>query len=471
MIFIPRSYQNLAIDFMADNPRCGLFAQPGLGKTSSALEVLCRLAMTEDPFPALIVAPKRVARKTWREEIGKWDSFGHLRISQIVGNPAQRLLALGAAADIYTINYENLPWLLKQLDGKMPYRSILPDESSRAKNFRASFQRSSLGEVFLRVSNGKYIGALARMAFHSNVKHFIEMTGTPSPNGLGNLWGQLFLIDRGERLGGSFDAFQQRWFRPHPSGYGVEPLPHAQAEIQERIQDICLTINAADWFDLKEPVHTVIEVELPAAVRTMYKEMEKRFYFEIRDVGIEAFNSAAKSNKLLQLASGAVYDNEKVWHHVHDEKIEALRDLIEECNGAPMIIAYQFKHELERLRQAFPEGCKLETERDEDDFRVGKISLLFMHPASAGHGLDGMQHVCNVIVFYGHWWDLELREQIIARIGPVRQMQAGLDKACFVYDIVATGTVDEVVLERHRTKGAVQELLMAALTRKYGRGK
>lgn len=463
--FTPRPYQALAVDFMIANPRCALYAGMGLGKSASTLMTIDALSLVEDVYPVLIIAPLRVARKTWREEVGKWDCFKHLRVSQIVGSPVERKTALNAKAEIYTTNYENLEWLIEQCGDKWPFKTIVCDESSKLKNFRGSIQTSKTGKQFIRCDTGKRTGALAKVAFKS--PRFIALTGTPAANGIANIWGQLWFLDGGQRLGRTFGDFAGRWFTPHPSGFGIVPRPTAQAEVQKLIGDIALTINPADWFDLPVPIERIIEIDLPSKARSLYNEMEKRMFVEVADTEVEAANAASKSIKCLQLASGALYtDEDGSWVETHDEKILALQEIVDQADGMPVLVAYQFKSDLARLLKAFPKGRALQTEKDEDDFKAGKIPVLFAHPASAGHGIDGFQKVTNIIVFFSGWWDLELRQQIIERIGPVRQIQSGMNRPVFIYDIVAKKTVDELVLERHKTKATVQEILLAALNRR-----
>lgn len=467
MKFIPRPYQAIGFDFITEHKRCALFAGMGLGKTATVLGALNNLSLVEDPFPVLIVAPLRVARKTWREEVAKWDDFKGLRVSQIVGTPAERKAALLRPAEIYTINYENLPWLREALAGRQMFRTIVPDESSKLKNFRGSIQaHHKTGKRFLRCDKGVNTKALAHLGFKAD--RFVELTGTPAPNGLQNLWAQLWFLDGGKRLGRTFEDFESRWFRPHPSGYGLVPMRHAQAEIQDRIRDICLTIDPKDWFGLEAPISRVVRVELPPKARQAYEKMERDLFLQVGDTEIEAFNAASKTIKCLQLANGAIYtDEDGNWADFHDAKIQALEDIIEEAGGMPVLVAYHFVSDLARLKKAFPKGRALVTEKDEDDFKAGKIPVLFAHPQSAGHGIDGFQKVTNIIAFFGHWWDLETRQQIIERIGPVRQMQSGMDRPVFIYDIVAEGTIDELVIERHETKREVQDILLAALNRKH----
>jgi SNF2 family DNA or RNA helicase len=279
-----------------------------------------------------------------------------------------------------------------------------------------------------------------------------------------NLWAQVWFLDGGARLGRTFSDFEQRWFRTAPNGYGLVPLPNADEEIHERIRDICLTIDPKDWFSLREPIRQRIEVELPARARKLYRDMERDLFLRISDTEVEAMSAASKSIKCLQLANGAIYlDDAGAWVATHDEKLDALEDIIEEASGMPVLVAYHFKSDLARLQHRFPKARVLKTTKDEDDFKAGMIPILLCHPESAGHGIDGFQYATNILAFFGHWWDLEPRQQMIERIGPVRQMQAGLDRPVFIYDIVAKDTIDEQVMLRHETKREVQDILLDAL--------
>jgi SNF2 family DNA or RNA helicase len=297
----------------------------------------------------------------------------------------------------------------------------------------------------------------------------IQLTGTPASNGLKDLWGQSWFVDAGVRLGRTFTAFSQRWFVTAPDAFGITPVKGAQAEIQDRLRDVCLTIEAKDWFDLRQPIINNIEVTLPVKARKHYKEMEKEMFTSL-DTGheVEAFNAAAKTQKCLQIANGAMYVGEGAieWTELHKAKLEALDSVIEEAAGMPVLVAYHFKSDLARMMKAFPQGRHLDKNPQTiRDWNAGKIPVLFAHPASAGHGLN-LQDGGNIIVFFGLNWNLEEHLQIIERIGPTRQLQAGYDRPVFIHRIIARGTVDELVLERLETKREVQDILMAAMKRR-----
>lgn len=448
----PREYQIIMRDHMLEHPRCAVWASMGTGKTLASLMVLDALFLAGENHPALILAPLRVAKTTWPEEAKKWAEFGHLDIVPIIGGQAERRTALRRDAAVYTCNYDNLVWLVEHFGERWPFRTVIADESTRLKSFR------------LR-KGGKRASAVARVA-HTKIKRFIELTGTPSPNGLADLWGQAWMLDAGHRLGRTFTAFKTRWFQKSFDGFGSSPLPFAQEQIQGALADLCLTIDGKDWFDLKEPIINNIYVDLPARARSLYRDMEREMFMQIEEHGVEAFHAAARTIKCLQLANGAAYiDDKQNWKEVHNAKIEALESVIAEAAGAPILVAYHFKSDLARLQRAFPQGRILDADPQTiRDWNAGKIPVLFAHPASAGHGLN-LQDGGNIITFFGHWWNLEEYQQIIERIGPARQHQAGHDRPVFIHHILARGTVDEIVSARRETKRKVQDLLLEAMKR------
>lgn len=474
--FTPRAYQGMATEHMLNVPRCALWAGMGLGKSVSTLNVVDALQLAGESDPVLVLAPLRVARSTWVEEAGKWDHLADMRVVPIVGTAAERALAMRQPAQVFTTNYENLEWLAEQWGDRWPYRTVIADEATKLKGVRLSFQTSKTGKEFLNGQGGKRARALGKIA-HSHVRRFIELTGTPAPNGLKDLWGQIWFLDGGKRLGRTYDAFKQRWFRSSYDGYGIVPREHAEAQIHAALADICLTIDAKDYFDLADPIVNEVLVDLPPKVRKLYREMEKEMFAQIAaDRSASAVNAAGRTQKCLQLASGAIYldpdvesdtdPRAKEWREVHDAKLEALDDIIEEACGAPMIVVYEFRSDLARLLKAFPKGRALNSKKDEDDFKAGRIPVLFTHPKSAGHGVDGFQNVCNTMVFLTRNWSLEDYQQIVERIGPVRQMQAGLDRPVFLHHIVARDTVDEMVSERLLGKKSTQEILLEAMKRR-----
>lgn len=453
--FSPRSYQGAIIDHALDIERAGIWAGMGMGKTVSTLTALDVLEIVE-PGPALVVAPLRVASSTWPDEARKWNHLRNIEVSAVVGTPDERRAALRRPASVYTTNYEQLPWLVEHFGDKWPFKKIVADESTKLKGFR------------LR-QGAQRAQALGKVA-HKHAARFIELTGTPSPNGLQDLWGQAWFLDAGVRLGRSYQAFIDRWFRAErvgndPHAVRLEPLPFAREQIEDKLRDICISLDARDYFDIGEPIVNVIRVELPAKARALYRDMEREMFMSIDGSEIEAFNAASKTIKCLQLANGAVYTDDTctTFADVHDAKLQALESIVEEAAGMPVLVAYHFKSDLARLRRAFPRGRVLDADPQTiRDWNAGKIPVLFAHPASAGHGLN-LQDGGNILAFFGHWWNLEEYQQIVERIGPTRQAQAGHDRPVFIHHIVAAGTVDELVMARRDSKRAVQDLLLEAM--------
>lgn len=764
--FVPRPYQTMIIDHILRTPRCAVWAGMGTGKTVATLTALDALQMVEDG-PVLVLAPLRVATSTWPDEVLKWQHLRGLNVSVITGTEKERIEAIKTPAHIYATNYEQLVWLVAYWGDRWPYATVVMDESTKVKSFR------------LR-QGGKRAQALGSIA-HTRIKRIVELTGTPASNGLKDLWGQAWFVDAGVRLGRTFTAFSQRWFATARDGFGLTPLPTAQKEIQDRLRDVCLTIEAKDWFDLRQPIVTNIEVTLPVRARKHYKDMEKEMFTSL-DTGheVEAFNAAAKTQKCiaqgteiltrkrgwipiekfiqtdelwdgvewvsalklvcngyinviecfqvamtadhkvltdsgwleakdikndsaivrekvrlpyshspsgnnaeykskkgalasalfvrehdngdwdkptvkksgrqeivwvqeggnvirglglprhdgasrmdnmaqyaitlfkffrqrleklrgtrdtslrtvasrffnllaryvlnistridnrtnrqlrelhtgklpmgnssgtsqqstnkcsirhffwsnnygssgpsggikvrdtesptsaglvdrectsphkawvydlvncgprnrftvrgkdgiplivhncLQICNGAMYVGEGAieWAELHKVKLEALDSIIEEASGMPVLVAYNFKSDLARLKKSFPQGRQLDKNPQTiKDWNAGKIPVMFAHPASAGHGLN-LQDGGNIVVFFSVNWNLEEHLQIIERIGPTRQLQAGYDRPVFIYRIIAKDTVDELVLERLETKREVQDILMSAMKRR-----
>lgn len=468
--FVPRPYQYLINRFLLEHPRGNVFADMGLGKTGATIHAFDTLRMLGEAERLLVLAPKRVAKNTWPREVQKWQaSFGHLSVATIIGDEKQRLAGMRAGADITTINYDNLPWLIEQIGDEWPWDMVVADESTRLKGLRISLQTSKLGKKFITGQGSSRAKALAQVA-HKHVRRFINLTGSPAPNGVVDLWGPMWFVDHGRRLGNSFSAYSDRFFRavPGSDGYSkIEPMPFSQKIIEGLIKDCCITIDAKDWFDIKAPIERIVGIQLPPAARRQYDEMQKQLFTEIADQDIEAFNAGSKSNKCLQIASGNVYyDDKRNWVSVHDEKIEALKSIVEETNGEPLLVRYSYRPELERILKAFPKAKffddKLATE---ENWNLGKYPMMVTHAASAGHG-SNLQDGGRILVDYSQGWNLEEDEQIIERIGPTRQLQSGHDRAVFRYRIVAEGTIEETaVLPRIKTKASVQDSLKAAMKR------
>lgn len=452
--YSPRPFAQLAMDHMSANPRCALWAKPGMGKTLLALTHLDILhRVWGESAPTLVLAPLRVARDGWPTEVKKWKHLRGLEVAPVVGSAAERRAALRRDAQVYTTNYEQLPWLVEELGDRWPFRTVVADESTKLKGFR-------LRQGTMRAQ------ALAKVA-HTKVERWINLTGTPASNGLEDLWGQTWFLDAGQRLGRTFSAFRGRWFRPIKVGQFNRwvPTEWAQEEIQQRLSDICLTLDPKDWFDMRDPIVNVVHVDLPATAKVKYRELERELFTMIGSTEIEVMNAAARSMKCLQLANGAAYVDperygEGAWVEVHSEKLDALEDLAEETGDDPLLVTYQFRSDLARLLKRFPDGLDLSRKDHLEAAKAGKGKLWFGHPASMGHGIDGLQEHCNTVVFFAQDWNLELHDQVLERVGPMRQLQAGKNRPVFLHYIVARGTIDEVVMERRSGKRSVQELLL-----------
>lgn len=464
-----KEYQGLIVNFMHEHDRCAVWAGMGLGKTSAVLTHIDQQLMMGFDKPKLVIAPLLVAKTTWEDEAMKWDHLRGIRVVPIVGNELERRRAMATKAEVYTTNYEQIPWLVEYWGDRWPYEDVISDESTKLKNFRTR-------------QGGQRAQALSKVV-HTKIRRFIELTGTPAPNGLKDLWGQIWMLDAGKRLGRTYSAFVDRWFKI--PGYGndktPQPFEHSEREIHAALKDICLTINASDWVDLKEPIVVNKYVPIPPRARELYQKMEDEFFFELEGHEIEAANAAVKSGKLLQICNGAVYvdpDTESdddpratLFKEVHDAKIQALESIVNEASGMPVLVAVNFKSDAVRLTKAFPKGKVLTSANGHllmPLWNEGKIPLMFTHPASAGHGLN-LQDGGNILVFFGLGWNLEHRLQVIERIGPMRQLQAGYDRPVFIYNIVAKGTIDELVLERMDGKKSVQDILLNAMAKRRRR--
>ena len=427
----------------------------GSGKSSVVLHALSAIEEL-DEGPALIVAPKRVAKNTWPLEVEKWSGLQHLSVVPIVGNQTERFQAMGRKAQFYSTNYEQIPFLVQHYGKNWPFRTIVADEITRLKSFRL-------------VGGSKRAAALGKVA-HRYCNRVIGLTGTPAPNGLKDLHGQMHFIDQGARLGRTHQAFTDRWFRPAKSGYGIEPFDFAQQQIQDAIRDVCITIDTADYMPLQKVIEVDVPIVLPPKAREQYTKMERLMFLELEGLlgshEIEAVNAAARTNKCLQLAAGALYvDDKGAWEPIHDEKLDALESIIEEACGAPVLVSYQFKSDLARIRERFKQARVFDDKREtENAWNRGEIPLMLAHPQSAGHG-SNLQEGGNILVDYSSGWDLEGDDQIIERIGPMRQFQSGIDRPVYRYRLIAERTVDELVKTRRESKRSVQDILLAAMKR------
>ena len=458
--FVPRPYQTQIIDFIISHPRCMVWAGMGMGKTVSTLTALKYLIDFEDAGPALVIAPLRVAKSTWPEESAHFSHLTQIKVSVICGSESARIRALNTGADIYVTNYEQIPWLVKTLGAKWKFKTVVADEATRLKGFR------------LR-QGSRRARALATVAFRY-CKRFIELTGTPATNGLLDLWGQAWFVDAGKRLGKSFAAYETQFFRPRRVGaeaYAVrwDPLPDSDARIKAKLSDCSITVNAEDWFDIEKPIESNVFVELPEDLKKKYKELQREFYVQVKTGEIEAVNAAVKLGKLLQFASGAAYkDGGKTWFPIHDLKLDALRSVVEEASGAPVLVAYQYRHELERILKAFPQARALDKDPETiAAWNRGEIPILVAHPAACGHGLN-LQDGGNILCFFSLGFNYEYFAQMIERIGPTRQAQSGHPRPVFVYYILAKDTDDAAVLKSLRKKENVLDFILGRAHERLG---
>jgi len=441
MNFKPYGYQKKAIDFIVKNPKCGLFLDMGLGKTVSTLLAIDELMFNRfEVTKVLVIAPLRVASATWPSEIEKWNQTKHFKYSVVCGERNKRIAALNAKADIYIVNRENVVWLIDNCD--WDFDMLVIDELSSFKSTQA-----------------KRFRALKRVI--KRCKRVVGLTGTPQPNGLIDLWPQMFLIDQGQRLGKTVTSFRNKYFRPGRSnGYVVYeyiPLASAEKEIYDKLSDICMSMKKEDYLDLPEKVFHDVEVNLEGKEKQLYKELKKEALLELEGKEIVALNAAAVSNKLQQLANGAVYDENHTAVTVHDKKLDALEELIEQANGSPILVFYSFQHDKQRIQARIPDAREIVTTSDINDWNGKKIPVAICHPASVGHGLN-LQKGGHIIVWFSLTWSLELYLQANDRLH-----RNGQTEAVQIYHLIAKGTIDEQIMQVLKEKNTKQEALMAYL--------
>ena len=472
-VYKPRPWQPLMTRHILEHPRSNVFGGMGVGKTAAVLEALVILFLFGEVKRVLIIGPKRVARDTWPEAVSNFAlSFGWLSVAVAIGDEKKRHAAVRSNSMIVTINFDNVDWLVSHYGVDWPFDMVVVDESTKLRGLRVSIRtHKTSGKKYLAGQGATRAKELARVA-HTRVKRWVNLTGTPSLAGLEALWGPTWFVDAGHRLGNSFTAFSHRWFRSVPGSdkqrQVIEPMPFSEAQIRNAIQDITVVVDIKDWVPVGEPVETIIYVDLPAPAQRHYDEMAKELATEIDGQVIEAFSAGTKSQKLLQIASGAMYtDDQGTWVPVHDEKLDVLKSVSEEALGMPVLVFYHFKSDAARILKAFPRAVKLDDKpQTMEDFKAGKIPMLLAHPASAGHGVDGLQHGTHICFFYSTNWSAENDAQAIERIGPTRQMQAGYDRVVSVIRAVARGTVEESAVKRLRSRISVDQALRDGL-KKY----
>lgn len=443
MIYNPHQYQGYATNKILEQDAVGLFLDMGLGKTVSTLTAVDQLLYDYfDVEKVLVIAPLRVAQKTWPDEIKKWDHLKHLRISRVLGTEKQRLAALQAKADIWVINRENVEWLVELYGKNWPFDMVVIDElssfkSSKAKRFRA------LRKV------------------RPCIKRIVGLTGTPAPNGLIDLWPQVYLLDQGERLGKTVTGYRNRYFEPGKRNRTViftwDPKPGAEEAIYSKLEDLCVSMAAEDWLQMPERIDREVMVQIPEAARVQYDRLERDLLLPFAGGDITADTMAILSNKLLQMANGAVYDENGSTREIHQAKIEALDDILEAANGQPVLVFYNYQHDRDRILKHTPTARVLDTEDDIEKWNQRKIPVMLAHPASAGHGLN-LQAGGNIIVWFGLTWSLELYQQANARL-----YRQGQDKSVIIHHLVAEETIDEDVMKALAGKDVSQKALLEAV--------
>ena len=453
MEYDPHDYQKFAISYIEEHPVAAVLLDMGLGKTSITLTALNDLLFDSfDVHKILVVAPLRVARNTWSAEIEKWDHLEDLKYSIAVGTEKERIAALSRQADIYIINRENIPWLIEKSGMEFDYDMIVIDELSSFKNWQA-----------------KRFKALMRV--RPGVKRIVGLTGTPSSNGFMDLFAEFKLLDMGKRLGRFISSYRDNYFRPDQMNgsivYSYKLRPGAEEAIYEKISDITISMKATDHLKMPELINSTYYVALDEKEQLVYNSLKEEMVLQLPGGDITAQNAASLSGKLLQLANGAIYKDSGEVQKVHNKKLDALEDIIEAMNGKPLLVAYWFKHDLQRIEQRLTEQ-KIPFERLDSDSSIsrwnkGQIPIALIHPASAGHGLN-LQSGGNTLVWFGMTWSLELYQQTVARLWRQGQ-QSG---TVVVQHIITAGTIDERVMRALQSKDKTQAALIAAVKAEIG---
>ena len=462
MNFTPYPHQQAGIDWITKRPACALFWGMGTGKTVTTLTAVDRLLNDSlEDGPVLVIAPKRVAENTWSKECAKWPHLSHLRVTKIMGTAKERQKALasvfeGPFADVYVINRENVVWLVEQCGSRWPFPIVVIDELSSFKSNQA-----------------KRWKALKRV--RGRIRRIIGLTGTPRPNGLEDLWPEVYLLDQGARLGKTLTAFRSRYLIPEKMNghivYSYRARDGAEGEIYDKLGDICMSIRKDDVLSLPGQIYEDVILEAPKALMKQYKQFERDQVLECLDAegDIVAGSKAALTNKLLQFANGAIYDMDGNVYHLHDVKLEALEEMIEAAGGDPVLVLYAYQHDADRIRKRIK--CRaLDKPKDIDDWNAGKIPVALAHPASIGHGLN-LQDGGHIIIWFGLSWSLELYQQANERLN-----RPGQKNVCRIYHLILKGTHDERVLQSLSNKeegqdGAIDALLLDVLKEKRNESK
>lgn len=445
MKYVPHDYQKYAEEFIINNSACALMLDMGLGKTVITLTAIWLLLFDYFEFSkVLVIAPLRVAQDTWSKECEKWDHLNELRISKILGTEKERRAAVVKSADIYIINRENVEWLCENY--KFNFDMVVIDELSSFKSPTA-----------------KRFKALRKV--RPTVKRIVGLTGTPAPNSLMDLWSQINLIDMGQRLGRFITNYRNEYFVPDKRNqqviFSYKPREGAEEQIYNKISDICVSMKACDYLKMPERIDNIVEVRMSEKEQSLYEKLEKEMLLPFADGDIDAVNAAALSNKLLQMANGAVYDEFKAVRYIHNKKLEALEDLIESANGKPVLIFYAYKHDKDRIEERF-KVTEIQTSEDITNWNKGIIKVAIAHPASTGHGLN-LQAGGSTVIWFGLTWSLELYQQANARL-----WRQGQKETVVIHHIVSKGTIDEQVMNALQKKQTGQDALINAIRARIG---
>lgn len=447
MKFVPHEYQKYCIDRMITDDKLGLMLDMGLGKTIITLTAIQDLIYNRFQVrKVLIIAPKKVAEATWTDEVAKWEHLALLRTSLVLGSLSKRIKALAKNADVYIINRENVVWLVEYYKNEWPFDMVVLDEWSSFKNHQAK-----------RFKALKWV--------RNKMSRVVGLTGTPTPNGLIDLWAQLYLLDQGERLEKTIGKYRERYFNPGQRNrttiFNYEAKEGSNESIHKKISDICISMKAEDYLELPDVIYETVPVVLEPKAKKAYDELERKMILELEDADITVASAAALSNKLQQLANGALYGENREVFEIHDCKLEMFLELIEQLNGKPALVFYNFQHDLTRIQKALGKSNLrvrlLKTPQDQLDWNNRQIDILLAHPASAAYGLN-LQAGGNHVVWFGLNWSLELYQQANKRLH--RQGQA---EKVIVHHLVTKDTRDEDVLAALQSKGDVQEELLNSL--------
>ena len=441
MKFVAHDYQKKAIEKITKEKRVGLFLDLGLGKTIISLTAIVYLLNDFAITKVLVIAPKLVAENTWNTEADKWDHTRELRVSLVSGTREQRIKALKSDAEVYVIGRDNVVWLVEYLGRSWPFDMVVIDELSSFKNPQA-----------------KRFKALKKVM--PKVERVVGLTGTPSPNGLMDLWAEIYLLDRGERLGRTIGIYRQMYFKPAVMNgfvvYKWAANPGAQQKIEGLLSDICMSMSASDYLSMPDRIDNEIKIRLPDKQMKEYRKMERDQLLTIDDKDVVALNAAAVMTKLLQMANGAVYSEDGEVLKVHHYKLDKLEEIVDVTDG-PVLVFYSYRHDLDAIQARFPEAKVLKGSEDIKDWNAGKVKMLLAHPASVGYGLN-LQGGGHVIVWYGLTWSLELYQQANGRIH-----RQGQKETVIIHHLIAEHTVDEQVMRALKSKDTSQRALLEAL--------